>query len=151
MGALATVRTDAAGGFRYVLRPGPSRLVRFGYRAHVGDPGFADSTDVDVRVKGKLSFKLDHTSLRNGRTVRYSGRIAGVSRRPLVQVQVRNRGRWQTVCVARARPGGAFACRYKFRRTFTPTTYTFRALVHKQEGLPYETAASASRHLRVRP
>jgi hypothetical protein len=148
---IATVRTDAAGGFRYVLAAGPSRLVRFGYRAHVGDAAFADSTDVDVRVKARLSLKLNHAKLRNGKTIRYSGRVAGRTRRPLVQIQVRNRGRWVNVCVVRARTNGTYTCSYRFRRTFTPTTYTFRALVKTQEGLPYNTAASASRRLRVRP
>jgi hypothetical protein len=148
---IATVRTDAAGGFRYVLAAGPSRLVRFGYRAHVGDAAFADSTDVDVRVKARLSLKLNHAKLRNGKTIRYSGRVAGRTRRPLVQIQVRNRGRWVNVCVVRARTNGTYTCSYRFRRTFTPTTYTFRALVKSQEGLPYDTAASASQRLRVRP
>jgi hypothetical protein len=101
-------------------------------------------------VKARLSFKLDRATLRNGQTIRYSGRVDGQTRRPLVQVQVRSQGRWVNVCVVRARTGGAYSCRYRFRRTFRPTTYTFRALVKTQEGLPYDTAASASRRLRVR-
>jgi hypothetical protein len=150
MAPLARVRTDTGGGFRYVLRPGPSRVVRFGYRARIGDAAFSHSVDVDVRVKAEVSLRLSHSRLRNGKTLRYTGRIAGQStRRPLVQIQVRNDRRWVNVCVVRSGPRGAFSCRYRFRRTYRPTTYAFRALVKKQEGLPYETAASPSRRIRV--
>lgn len=151
MTPLATVRTDAAGGFRYVLRPGPSRVVRFGYRARVGDAAFSTSVDVDVRVKAGLSFKLSHSTLRNGKSIGYSGRVSGQTKRPLVQIQVRSQGRWVNVCVVRAHTNGTYSCRYRFRRTFSPTTYTFRAFVKTQEGLPYETTASATKRLRVRP
>jgi hypothetical protein len=149
---VATVQTDRAGGFRYVVPAGPSRLIRFGYRAHLGDSAFSRTTDVDVRVTGRVSLRVSRSRLRNGQTVRYTGTVAGVGvRRPLVQIQVRQRGRWINVCVVRTRSRGKYSCAYRFRRTFTPTTYTFRALVRKQEGLPYETASSPRRAVRVRP
>jgi hypothetical protein len=149
---LAKVRTDAGGAFRYVLRPGPSRLVRFGYRARLGDTAFSHTTDVDVRVRAKVSMRPSHTRLRNGQMLRYSGRVFGErTARPLVQIQVRNRGRWVNVCVVRTKANGAYSCRYRFRRTFRPTTYTFRALVRAQAGLPYETAGSPRLAVRVRP
>lgn len=149
---IAIVRTDRSGGFRYTLPAGPSRLIRFGYRAHVGDAGFAHTTDIDVRVQGKVSLRLSRSKLRNQQTLRYSGTVAGVgARRPLVQIQVRQRGRWINVCVVRTKARGAYQCRYRFQRTFTPTTYAFRALVRKQEGLPYETDASPRKSARVRP
>jgi hypothetical protein len=152
MARVATVRTDRSGGFRYTVAKGPSRLIRFGYRAHSGDATFAHTTDIDVRVHGQVSLRLSRPRLRNGQTLRYTGTVAGVGvRRPLVQIQVRDRGRWVNVCVVRTRARGAYACSYHFRRTFSPTTYTFRALVRKQEGLPYETDASPRRAVRVRP
>jgi len=149
---VATVRTDRSGGFRYTVAKGPSRLIRFGYRAHSGDATFAHTTDVDVRVQGQVSLRLSKSKLRNGQTLRYTGTVAGVgARRPLVQIQVRDRGRWVNVCVVRTKARGAFACSYHFRRTFRPTTYTFRALVRKQEGLPFEADASPRKSVRVRP
>jgi hypothetical protein len=152
LGRIATVRTDRAGGFRYTVPAGPSRLIRFGYRAHVGDAAFAHTTDIDVRVQGKVSLRLSSSKLRNHQTLRYTGTVAGVgARRPLVQIQVRQRGRWINVCVVRTKTRGAYSCSYRFQRTFTPTTYTFRALVRKQEGLPYESDASPRRAVRVRP
>ena len=149
---IATVRTDRSGGFRYKVPKGPSRLVRFGYRAHSSDATFAHTTDIDVRVQGQVSLRLSRPRLRNGQTLRYTGTVAGVgARRPLVQIQVRDRGRWVNVCVVRTKARGAYACSYHFRRTFRPTTYTFRALVRKQEGLPYETDASPRKSVSVRP
>ena len=149
---IATVRTDRAGGFRYVVPAGPSRLIRFAYRARVGDAGYAHATDIDVRVGGKVSMRVSRSRLRNGQTLRYSGTVAGVgARRPLVQIQVRQRGRWINVCVVRTKARGPYSCSYRFQRTFTPTTYTFRALVRKQEGLPYEADGSPRRSVRVRP
>jgi hypothetical protein len=152
MSGLGQVRTDAAGGFRYVVKAGPSRVVRFGYRARIGDTAFAHTTDVDVRVTAKVSMKPSRTRLRNGNTLTYTGRVYGQrTARPLVQIQVVNRGRWVNVCVVRARTNGAYSCRYRFRRTFRPTSYVFRALVRSQDGLPYETAASPRRSVRVTP
>src|SRR4051812_44200416 len=152
LGRIATVRTDRAGAFRYTVAAGPSRLIRFGYRARLGDATYAHTTDIDVRVAGKVTLRVSRTSLRNGQTLTYRGTVAGVgARRPLVQVQVRSQGRWVNVCVVRTRAKGSYSCRYHFRRTFRPTTYTFRAIVRKQEGLPYETDASPRQSVRVRP
>ena len=152
LGRIATVRTDRAGAFRYTVPPGPSRLIRFGYRARLGDAAYAHTTDIDVRVAGKVTLRLNRTTLRNGQTLTYKGTVAGVgARRPLVQIQVRSQGRWVNVCVVRTRGKGSYSCRYHFRRTFRPTTYTFRALVRKQEGLPYETDTSPRQSVRVRP
>jgi hypothetical protein len=149
---VATVHTDRSGAFRYTVAKGPSRLIRFGYRANSADATFSHTTDIDVRVQGQVSLRLSRPRLRNGQTLRYTGTVAGVgARRPLVQIQVRDRGRWVNVCVVRTKAGGAYACSYHFRRTFSPTTYTFRAVVRKQEGLPYETDASPRRAVRVRP
>jgi hypothetical protein len=149
---IVTVRTDAAGAFRYVVPSGPSRLIRFGYHARVGDSAYSETADIDVRVRGKVSLRVSRNRLRNGQTIRYSGRVFGVTaRRPLVQIQVRSRSRWINVCVIRSRARGRFSCKYRFQRTRTPTRYVFRALVRKQDGLPYETAASARRVVRVRP
>jgi hypothetical protein len=149
---IATVRTDRAGAFRYTVPAGPSRLIRFGYRARLGDAAYAHTTDIDVRVAGKVTLRLSRTTLRNGQTLTYKGTVAGVgARRPLVQIQVRSQGRWVNVCVVRTRGKGSYSCRYHFRRTFRPTTYTFRALVRKQEGLPYETDTSPRQSVRVRP
>jgi hypothetical protein len=142
----------ADGAFRYLLPPGSSRTVRIGYRARVGDVTFARTTDVRVQVVAGVRFTLSRTTLRNGQTLRYSGRILGPSTgHRFVEVQVRNGRRWQIVCSVRTDARGAFGCAHRFRRTHSPVTYVFRARVRQQPGLPYEPGTSVARKARVRP
>jgi hypothetical protein len=126
--------------------------VRIGYRARVGDVTFARTTDVRVQVVAGVRFTLSRTTLRNGQTLRYSGRILGPSTgHRFVEVQVRNGRRWQIVCSVRTDARGAFGCAHRFRRTHSPVTYVFRARVRQQPGLPYEPGTSVARKARVRP
>ena len=146
------VLTGADGRFTYLAPAGPSRTIRIGYRARVGDVTFARTTDVDVRVVASVAFKLSHKRLRNGQTLRYVGRLRGPGTgHRFVEVQVRNGRAWQIVCSVRTDSKGAFACAHRFRRTYRSTTYAFRARVRKQSGLAYEPGASALRRARVRP
>ena len=146
------ILTGADGRFTYLAPAGPSRTIRIGYRARVGDVTFARTTDVDVRVVASVAFKLSRKRLRNGQTLRYVGRLRGPGTgHRFVEVQVRNGHAWQIVCSVRTDSKGAFACAHRFRRTYRSTTYAFRARVRKQSGLAYEPGASALRRARVRP
>lgn len=147
---VTTVRTDSSGRFRYVAPAGPSRLIRFGYRAHLGDTAFSDTTDVHLRVVARVTLKLSSKRLRNGAALSYAGRLSGpyVARR-LVELQVRTERGWRVVAVVRTNTRGSFRYRYRFQRTFAPTTYVFRATVRRQVGLPYEPSRSSVRRVRV--
>jgi hypothetical protein len=152
MAGQGTVTTSRDGVFRYVAPTGPSRLVRFAYRAHLEDTDYSQTTDVDLRVKGSVSLRLNRTRMRNRQTLTYSGRLAGPhTAKRLVEVKVRSGPRWRVVCVARTNARGAYRCRHRFTQTFRPWTYTFRTDVRKQVGLPYEPTVSAVRKVRVRP
>jgi protocatechuate 3,4-dioxygenase beta subunit len=149
---VTTVRTDASGRFRYVAPAGPSRLIRFGYRAHLGDTAFSHTTDIHLRVVARLSFGLSAARLHNGQILRYGGRLAGpMSARKFVEIRVKKGSRWELVGVARTDSRGMFMWRYRFRRTFRPTTYAFRAAVRRQDGLPYEPSRTSVRRVRVVP
>ena len=146
------ILTAADGSFRYVGMPGPSRMIRIGYHARVGDTTFARTTDVMVRVVASVSFRLSRKALHNGQTLRYLGRVLGPrTGHRFVEVQVRNGRKWQIVCSVRTESNGSFACAHRFRRTVVRTTYTFRARVRKQPALPYEAAVSVTRKARVAP
>ncbi|MBI5104910.1 MAG: hypothetical protein HZB46_07980 [Solirubrobacterales bacterium] len=146
------ILTDANGKFRYVAPAGPSRMVRVGYRARVGDTSFARTTDVHLKVVASVSFRLSRSKLRNGQTLRYLGRIHGPrTGHRFVEVVVRSGSRWQVVCSVRTDTKGSFGCAHRFRRTYRGTTYTFRARVRKQTGMPYEPGLSGLRKARVRP
>jgi hypothetical protein len=152
MASEQAIVTSADGSFRYVGLPGPSRMIRIGYHARVGDTTFARTTDVMVNVAASVSFRLSRKALHNGQTLRYLGRVLGPrTGHRFVEVQVRNGGRWQIVCSVRTEANGSFACAHRFRRTVARTTYTFRARVRKQPGLPYEAAFSTARKARVSP
>ncbi|HSD77741.1 MAG TPA: hypothetical protein VLA98_10060 [Solirubrobacteraceae bacterium] len=147
-----TVRTDASGSFSYRIPVGASRTVRFAYRVATGDAQPVESDDVVVRVTSRVDLRLSRTRLRNGQTLRYRGRIRGpYAKGRLAEIQVRVQRRWRVVCVIRARAHGRFRCGYRFRRTFVPTRYAFRAVVRRQNGFPYELGTSPTRRVRVSP
>jgi hypothetical protein len=140
MARVGEVVTDGSGRFAYVAPPGASRLIRFGYR---GADGLAWSADVELKVRAGVRFHLDHPHRRNGQRVRYLGRLLGTrAGRRFVDVQVRSGRGWQIVCSVKTRTSGRFACAHQFTRTFSRTTYAFRARARKQAGLPYESGVS---------
>lgn len=148
----AHVTTDRSGRFEYVVPAGPSRTIDFSYRNDPRSPTPTATASVDLRVRAGVTLKLSHRRLRNGRVARYFGRLAGIHvGRKYVDVQVLVGRQWRPVCSASTDARGRYACRYRFRRTFQRTAYTFRARVRRQETLPYEPAVSASRRLLVLP
>jgi hypothetical protein len=149
---VATVHTDASGAFSYRVPVGTSRTLRFSYRAATGDAQPVESDDVVVRVASRVDLRLSKPRLRNGQTLRYRGRISGAyAKGRLAEIQVRVQRSWRVVCVTRARSAGRFGCSYRFRRTFVPARYTFRAVVRRQAGFPYEPGVSPARTVSVRP
>lgn len=147
------VVSDAAGRFTYTAPAGPSRRVRFGYRAYLGDTDFAQTADVDLQVVGKLDVRPSARRLRNGQTLGFRGKVHGVpaGSRKLVELQVRRGRGWMTFATTRSGRAGAFAYRYRFLRTTRATTYGFRARAVQEAGWPYRTAASPPFAVRVRP
>jgi hypothetical protein len=143
--------TGEDGRFRAVVPAGPSRVVRVVYRAR--PDGLATRTlDVVVKVRAGLRFGLSRRTVRNGRVLRYLGRLQGVATGgKYVEVQVRAGREWIEVCSVRTDRRGAFACRHRFTRTFKRTKYVFRARVLRQRGLPYEPATSRTRAVLVNP
>jgi hypothetical protein len=144
--AVATVTTDAAGGFTYVIEPGPTRRLWFVHR----DGSSAAAASVLVRVRALVGLRASPRSLRNGETVELEGRIGGrpLLARLLVELQARRGSGWQTFATTRAGRGGAFTYRYRFTRTVGTQVYRLRARVPAQPGYPY--AAGGSRPVRVR-
>lgn len=149
---VGTVRTDRNGRYTYTLAAGPSRLVRFGYRSHVGDTQFADTTDVVVMVRAGVTLRPRPTRLRNGRTATFRGTVARpVPRRGvLVDLQVRVGKKWRTFAVARSKRNGRYSFRYRFRNTYRTTTFKFRARVRRDSRYPYLDGYSRIAKVKVR-
>jgi hypothetical protein len=142
--------TDANGRFEYKTNSGPSRLVRFAYGRNSGDSTYAFTHDVKVKTKAGLTLHVSRSRLRNGQSVRFYGTIRGNKQRKVLEVQVRQRGRWDTIASVRSDSKGRWSWRYRFKRTYEPTRYKFRARVRTESGFPYATGHSRTRSVRVR-
>jgi hypothetical protein len=145
------VTTDRAGMFRYVTTAQRSRTIRFGYRTHLQDMSFSQTTDISLGVVAKVSLRTDRRSLPNGQAVRFSGSIAGApaNARKVVELQVKKGKRWMTFRSTRLR-GGGFSERYRFTRTRGRATYAFRARVRQEAGFPFMTGVSKQVKVTVR-
>jgi hypothetical protein len=152
MAAVGQVLTDDDGTFHYAAAGGPSRVVRFSYRAHVDDVDFGQTSDVTLLVRAGVKLRLDHRTLRNRQLLKYLGQLLGPhTTGKIVDIQVRNGRRWQLVCSVKTRARGRFSCSHRFTRTFYPTTYTFRARARTQAAFPYDSGTSKSVRVKVRP
>lgn len=143
-------KTDAKGRFEYKTNPGPSRLVRFAYGHNSSNSTYAFTHDVTVKVKAGLTLHVNRNRLRNGQSVRFYGTIRGNKQRKVLEVQVRQHGRWDTISSVRSDSKGRWSWRYRFKRTYDPTRYKFRARVRTEAGFPYATGHSRTRSVRVR-
>jgi hypothetical protein len=145
------VVTDKDGNFRYVTTAVRSRTVRFGYRAHLQDADFAQTTDISLGVIAKLALRTNKRSLRNGQTVRFSGSVAGApsNARKVVELQVRKASGWMTFRSTRLR-NGRFSEKYRFTATRGRRTYVFRARVRQEAGFPFLTGVSKQVRVTVR-
>jgi 5-hydroxyisourate hydrolase-like protein (transthyretin family) len=145
-----SLRTDSNGRFEYKTNPGPSRLVRLAYRRTSADSTYAFSHDVKVKTRAGLTLHTNRTRLRNGQSLRFSGTVRGLEQRKVLEVQVRQRGQWDTIASVRSNSKGRWSWRYRFKRTFDPTRYSFRARVRTEAGFPYATGHSRTRSVSVR-
>jgi hypothetical protein len=154
---VGTAVTDAKGVFRARLPAGPSRAIRVTYQAYVNDPHPAAIATTEVSVPAQVSVNVKRSRIRNGSSVVVRGRVAGPlpSGGALVALEAREPGRWVPVATTRrwvkTSPAGAFTLRYRFRRTFTPTTYRFRVVVSEDSDFQYARGVSRSISVRVRP
>jgi hypothetical protein len=148
--------TSAKGGIGLRLPSwSPSREVNVVYFPYSDSHGQALGRPVRLKVRAGVTLAVDRARVRNRRRVRFSGRVAG----PLgdggvaVSLQVRLGSRFHTFRSLRVTQAGAgrFRTRYRFEATTHPTRYTFRAIVSKQTGLPYERGISPTRTILVGP
>jgi hypothetical protein len=152
--AAGSVTTDAAGRYTYVIPAGPSRTIRIGYRWYVEASSSTHTTDVAVKVVPSVSAKASRSALRNGQTLKLTGKVAGApaGTRKVVEIQVLDGRKWRTIASVRlAKKGGAWSYAYRFRRTTRYTAYKFRATVKAERGWPFATGSSKAVTVKVRP
>jgi hypothetical protein len=138
-----SVMTDSHGRFSVAVPPGPSRVYRLRYAA-------SEST-VEVVVAAPVRLKATPSSTRNGRVVRFSGRVSGTAASgPLVELQAWADRKWSPFRTVRL-VKGRFSARYRFTNTSSTTRYRFRTIVRSHPDLPYTAGRSSVVRVLVRP
>ena len=148
--AEATVRTRATGEFSYTAPAGPGRTLDFHFR---GDDTFKHADDqVTLRVPAAATIKVNHHSTRNGKRVRFTGRLRGrpyPAKGKILDLQAYYRNRWRTFATPRARSNGKWAYKYRFQATRGTVLYKFRVRVRATSDYPYELGYSGVTKVRV--
>jgi hypothetical protein len=148
---LGEVRTDALGTFRFEIPPGPSRTARYVYAGtNTSQPA---SVALTTKVLAAARLKVDRRRVRNGRSVRFTGRLLGApipEAGKVVALQAKVGRRWRTFATPRAGSKGTFRYRYRFTSTTGVRRYAFRALVTREAAYPYERGTSKTVRVTVR-
>ncbi len=148
---VASLRTDAGGGFSFRVGSGTSRTLRFRWEGT--DTAKPVIADVKVAVSARSSIGVDRRRVRNGEAVIFGGRLLG---RPLpeggklVDLQVRLRGRWRTFATPRTDRAGRWSFAYRFEATRGLVVYGFRARIRREAAYPYELGHSRIVRVTVR-
>lgn len=146
--ARRTVRTDAKGGFRYVVASRrASRRIHFEYESTSGAIAYKD-VRVQVRALPSLTVSL------KGTRVRYQGRLitSPIPRRGvrlLLQGRAKG-GRWTTFARKRSNGKGRFRGFYRLRAHRPGVRLEFRAVTPRQPNYPFVTGAGRAIRRRVR-
>jgi len=148
---LGTATTDSQGKFRFTIPAGPSRTVRYRYDGtNTVRPAAASLT---TKVSAAARLKVDRRRLRNGQTVRFSGKLLGKpipAEGKVVALQAKVGREWRTFANPRANSRGAFKHRYRFTSTTGLKRYAFRAVVAREAAYPYEAGKSPIVRVTVR-
>ena len=118
------------------------RLVYFPYGGRVANRG---SNILGLKVRQDASLKLSKQHLHNNQTLKFMGKVRGiVSRKTVVQVQVRLPAGWTTFKNTHPKSSGAFSAKWTFRKTTKRTTYRFRVRVRPAQGSGYVSSISSA-------
>jgi hypothetical protein len=143
----ASVRTNAAGEFSWKVPRGPSREIKL----TAASPGAMSIATVQVSVRAPLILRTNRVRTRNGKSIRFAGSIADTPRNARTRVELQAwANRWVPFANATVR-NGRFSAKYRFKNTFRPATYRFRAVLPMDPNFPYAPATSKQVRVRVTP
>ncbi|MGA9633644.1 MAG: hypothetical protein WBQ41_00230 [Solirubrobacterales bacterium] len=144
---LQVAKSTSTGHFGVEIPGGPSRVFRVVYRYNdrqLESPGMYLESSV------KPFFKVKRKNLRNGKAVKFRGRIPGPNNGGRgVTMQAKVGKKWRTFKQLSTNANGHFKGKYRFTQTRGRVRYVFRALVKKQGGYPYSAGASRKRKVVV--
>jgi Zn-dependent metalloprotease len=140
---VTTVRTDAAGGWRYAVRPGVTTSYRV---AHPGSAGMwaAGSAAMSASVRYTITAKAGTKKPKANKKIKISGTAGPARSRVVVTLQRKVGSRWVKVTSTRTAAKGA----YSFNRAFKRGTWTLRVVI--AGGTYNTTGTSAAVTLKVK-
>jgi hypothetical protein len=144
--ALTAVRTDAQGRFSLTLaRTSSSTTLRLAYRSHINDPLPVATRTLTLAVSPTLTLHIAPQVTKQGRTVRFSGSLAGGYIPPggkQLVLEGRSPGApWTEFDVVRSNAAGAFHAIHRFRLP-GPVAYSFRVLSGYEADYPFLAGSS---------
>jgi hypothetical protein len=151
------VTTGLDGSFAYTVPPGPDRVLSFSYMSYSDDPGASVAATAVLRVRPQMSLAITPTVIRKHHPILWTATVLGAPFPPqgiALAVQVKEGRRWQTFDeVVLHHEGTSLIYSYRFMRTASPTTYTFRlALPAKGSGdYPFSFGTSNEVNVHVNP
>jgi len=150
-GTIRSVATSADGRFTLTLPRGPSRTLRFGYRAYSDDTSPTAAASIAIRVYPRITLQITPRATANLHTILWLGDVAGGPYPPgglTLLVEVREGRRWQSFDQLTTH-NGTFEYRYTFLRTTASTTYEFRVAMPSSGAAGYRYLPAASRAIAV--
>jgi hypothetical protein len=143
---IGTATTQGNGRFATRLDAGPSRRLDLVYRYN--DRVLSGRVQIDSRVVPTLT--IPNKNLQNGEAALFKGGVPGPNADGrAVAMQARVGRKWRTFKQLRTDSDGQFRGKYRFTQTTGRVRYTFRALIKRQSGYPYEPGSSRKRKLVV--
>ena len=144
---LQVAKSSSTGKFGVEIPGGPSRSFRVAYRYNDRQ---LESPSMYLDSSVKPFFKVKRKKLRNGKAVKFRGRIPGPDADGrAVTMQAKVGKKWRSFKQLATDASGAFKGKYRFTQTRGRAVYLFRAVVKKQGGYPYSPGASRKRKVVV--
>lgn len=149
---LATLRTDAQGGYAFRPATTASRRLRFAYAAQRGGADYRATRDVLVSVSAGMRARAQRRVVRPGGLLRLRGNVLleGLPKAgSWVEIQVRDGDAWRTVGTRRVSSRGLWTFKHRLKRS-RGVTFRFRALLRAAGDVPSAQAVSPTVKVRVR-
>jgi hypothetical protein len=144
--AMASPTTDANGRFRLRLAPGTSsRMLRFAYRAHVGDATPAATRTLKLTTRAGIRLHVSPHTTSAGHRISFTGRLRGgpipAGGKQLV-LEARSPGSgWIEFKVVRTDAHGRYHAYYRFKFA-GPADYRFRVRSEAESDFPFAAGSS---------
>lgn len=146
---LGVAVTDVHGGYAYPVGPGASRELLVENRP--GQRTVRSRATLVTRARPTLRL-VSKTPVHNKTTAVFRGHLPGPQNDSVaIYLQVKEGDGWEVFSETTTSTSGSFTIRYPFRRSPTPVTYTMRAVMPPDKGVPYHSGSSKLIDVPVRP